>query len=87
MTPDIAGDVAEALEWFTRQQAILAGFAELPDSHRRLLPLLYRGSSAHDPEIGERLQIPIGSIGPTRGRALKRLRATAPVSRLVDSDK
>lgn len=87
VTPDIAGDVAEDLERHSRQDAILAGFAELSDSDRRLLTLLVADPPLTYVEISERLQIPIGSIGPTRGRALKRLRATAPVSRLVDSDK
>jgi RNA polymerase sigma factor (sigma-70 family) len=87
VTPDIAGDVTEHLERFDRQEAMLAGFAELSDSDRRLLALLVADPPLTYAEISERLQIPIGSIGPTRGRALKRLRATAPVSRLVDSDK
>lgn len=87
LTPDIAGDVAEELERFDRHEAILAGFAELSDSDRRLLALLVADPPLSYAEISARLQIPVGSIGPTRGRALKRLRATAPVSRLVDSDK
>jgi RNA polymerase sigma factor (sigma-70 family) len=87
VTPDIAGDVAEDLERLSRQEAFLAGFAELSDSDRRLLVLLVADPPLTYAEISERLQIPIGSIGPTRGRALKRLRATAAVSRLVDSDK
>ena len=86
VTPDIAGDVADDLDRLNRQQAVLAGFAELSDSDRRLLTLLVADPPLSYAEISERLQIPIGSIGPTRGRALKRLRATAAVSRLVDSD-
>lgn len=86
VTPDIAGDVAEDLDRLGRQEAVLAGFAELPDSDRRLLVLLVADPPLSYAEISKRLQIPIGSIGPTRGRALKRLRQTAAVSRLVDSD-
>lgn len=86
VTPDIAGDVADDLERASRQEALLAGFAELSDSDRRLLLLLVADPPLSYAEISDRLQIPIGSIGPTRGRALKRLRATEPVSRLVDSD-
>ena len=85
-SPDIASEVADGLDRLTRQQAFLAGFAELPDSDRRLLVLLISDPPLTYAEISERLQIPIGSIGPTRGRALRRLRATAPVSQLVDSD-
>lgn len=87
VTPDLAGEVVEDLHRSDRQEAVLAGFAELSDSDRRLLVLLVADPPLSYAEISERLQIPIGSIGPTRGRALKRLRATAPVSRLVDSDK
>lgn len=85
-SPDIATDVADDLDQLSRQQALLAGFAELPDSDRRLLSLLLSDPPLTYVEISERLHIPIGSIGPTRGRALKRLRATAAVSRLVDTE-
>lgn len=85
-TPDIAGDVAEDLDRIDRQEAVLAGFAELSYSDRQLLVLLVADPPVPYAEISRRLQIPIGSIGPTRGRALKRLRETAAVSRLVDSD-
>lgn len=87
VAPDIAVEVAEDLEHLSRQQAVLAGFAELPDSDRRLLLLLVADPPMTYAEISARLHIPIGSIGPTRGRALKRLRATAAVSQLVDSEK
>lgn len=84
--PDIATEVSEELDRTDRQQAVLAGFAELSDSDRRLLSLLVADPPLTYAEISARLDIPIGSIGPTRGRALKRLRATAAVSQLVDSD-
>lgn len=84
--PDVATEVAEDLDRLTRQQAVLAGFAELSDSDRSLLSLLITDPPLTYAEISAQLHIPIGSIGPTRGRALRRLRATAPVSQLVDSD-
>ena len=85
-TPDIALDVADGLDQLSRHQAVLAGFAELSESDRKLLTLLVADPPLSYAEISKQLNIPIGSIGPTRGRALKRLRATAAVSRLVDSD-
>lgn len=85
-SPDIATDVADELDRRSRQQAMLAGFAELPDSDRRLLRLLLSDPPLTYAQISAQLNIPIGSIGPTRGRALDRLRATAAVSQLVDSD-
>lgn len=85
-TPDIAIDVADDVDHFNRQQAILAGLAELSDADRRLLTLLVADPPLSYAQISQQLNMPIGSIGPNRGRALKRLRATAPVSRLVDDD-
>ena len=86
VTPDIAADVAEDIDRLSRQQAVLAGFAELPESDRRLLRLLISDPPLTYAQISAQLNIPIGSIGPTRGRALDRLRATEAVSQLVDSD-
>jgi RNA polymerase sigma factor (sigma-70 family) len=85
-TPDIAVDVTDEVDRFNRQQAMLAGFAELSDADRRLLTLLVADPPLSYAQISEQLNMPVGSIGPNRGRALKRLRATAPVSRLVDSE-
>ena len=83
---DIALDVTEDLDQLSRHQALLAGFAELSETDRQLLTLLVADPPFSYAQISERLGIPIGSIGPTRGRALQRLRATAPVSQLVDRD-
>lgn len=85
-TPDIAAKVTEDIDRQNRQQAMLAGFAELSDSDRQLLLLLISDPPLTYAQISAQLNIPIGSIGPTRGRALDRLRATAAVSQLVDSD-
>lgn len=85
-SPDIAAEVAEGIDRQNRHEALLAGFAELPDSDRRLLRLLLTDPPLSYAQISEQLNIPIGSIGPTRGRALDRLRATAAVSQLVNSD-
>ena len=85
-TPDIAIDVTDEVDRFNRQQAMLAGFAELSEADRRLLTLLVADPPLSYAQISEQLNMPVGSIGPNRGRALRRLRATAPVSRLVDSE-
>lgn len=57
-----------------RQEALLAAFAELPDHARTLLLLLMEDPPRPYREISEQLNIPIGSIGPTRARHLQRLR-------------
>jgi RNA polymerase sigma factor (sigma-70 family) len=57
-----------------RQQALRAALTELPDSRRELLVLLLADPPLPYREISRRLGIPIGSIGPTRARALEQLR-------------
>jgi RNA polymerase sigma factor (sigma-70 family) len=47
---------------------------ELPERHRELLGLLVASPPISYAEIGARLGIPVGSIGPTRARVLARLR-------------
>ncbi|MEU4423102.1 sigma-70 family RNA polymerase sigma factor [Actinoplanes sp. NPDC024001] len=57
-----------------RNQILLAAFAELSDRHRELLLLLTADPPISYSEISRRLGVPVGSIGPTRARALRRLR-------------
>jgi RNA polymerase sigma factor (sigma-70 family) len=49
--------------------------AQLPPRWRELLLLLVADPAPSYEEISQQLMMPIGSIGPTRGRALRRLRA------------
>jgi RNA polymerase sigma factor (sigma-70 family) len=62
-----------------RREALLAGLAELPTRMRELLFLLLQDPPLTYIQIAERTGMPVGSIGPTRARALERLRTTAPV--------
>ena len=48
--------------------------ATLPDRQRTLLRLLHSETEPSYEAIGRKLGMPIGSIGPTRGRAIDRLR-------------
>lgn len=57
-----------------RAAAVRQAFALLPPHCRRLLGTLAAGDGASYKEIAAALAIPIGSIGPTRGRCLERLR-------------
>jgi RNA polymerase sigma factor (sigma-70 family) len=57
-----------------RQQALRAALTELPDGRRELLTLLLADPPLPYREISGRLGIPVGSIGPTRARALEQLR-------------
>lgn len=66
-----------------RHGALLAAFAELPDHQRRLLLVLAEDPPPSYREVSRRLDIPIGSIGPTRARALQRLRDSAALTALM----
>jgi RNA polymerase sigma factor (sigma-70 family) len=54
--------------------AVSSALGRLPAHQRELLTLLVREPSPLYGEISRSLQMPIGSIGPTRARALARLR-------------
>jgi RNA polymerase sigma factor (sigma-70 family) len=56
--------------------AVRAAFSRLSPSHQELLRLLTTEPPLSYDEIAELLDIPRGSIGPTRQRCLERLRAT-----------
>lgn len=47
----------------------------LPDSWRQLMELLVSDPPMSYEEISQRLDMPIGSIGPTRGRCIVRMRS------------
>lgn len=76
---DVAGDDLVAVE---RRQALREALAELPAARRDLLLLLLADPPVAYAEISERLGIPIGSIGPTRARALDQLRKTRALQQL-----
>ena len=71
--PEVAGPDQALLDG-ERHQRLLAAFAELSDRHRELLLLLTADPPIPYTEISRRLGVPVGSIGPTRARALHRLR-------------
>jgi RNA polymerase sigma factor (sigma-70 family) len=60
-----------------RRQALRDGLAELPADRRALLLLLIEDPPVPYREVSTRLGIPMGSIGPTRVRALAQLRTSA----------
>ncbi len=57
-----------------RADAVQRAFAQLPPHCRRLLGILAGSDAPSYKEISKALAMPIGSIGPTRGRCLERLR-------------
>lgn len=62
-----------------RHEVLLAGLAELPARQRKLLLLFVADPPLSYAQISDRAGIPHGSIGPTRARALDRLRGTFAV--------
>ena len=57
-----------------RRAAVREALAVLPPRQRTLLRLLHSEPAPSYEAIGSALGMPVGSIGPTRGRALERLR-------------
>jgi RNA polymerase sigma factor (sigma-70 family) len=57
-----------------RDHALWSALERLPARDRRLLRMLVADPTPSYAEISTALQMPIGSIGPTRARALQRLR-------------
>jgi len=67
-------DVDEHLLAAERAQAVREAVAMLPGKSQLLLELLMADPPVPYSEISDQLGLPIGSIGPTRGRCLDRLR-------------
>jgi RNA polymerase sigma factor (sigma-70 family) len=66
-----------------RVAAVRGAVVNLTQRDRTLLGLLFTEPRPSYDEIARALQIPIGSIGPTRGRALARVRRHADVAGLA----
>jgi RNA polymerase sigma factor (sigma-70 family) len=85
--PDGAGPAAvdsDLLE-AERHEALLGALAGLPERQRALLLLLIEDPPLSYEEISSRLGVPVGSIGPTRARAMARIRAHGAVQALLDA--
>jgi RNA polymerase sigma factor (sigma-70 family) len=67
-----------------RDAELWSTFARLPVRDQNLLRMLIADSQPSYEEIGRALAMPIGSIGPTRGRALGRLRRALQLSEGLD---
>jgi RNA polymerase sigma factor (sigma-70 family) len=81
----LAGDddelAAEVLAGETRA-ALATSLTHLSDGQRQLMTLLLAEPGLSYEEIGRRLGLPIGSIGPTRARSLTRLRRSTQLRAL-----
>jgi RNA polymerase sigma factor (sigma-70 family) len=57
-----------------RDRAVDAAVAQLPTRRRELVDAIFRGPDTDYAQVAQVTGMPVGSIGPTRGRALVELR-------------
>lgn len=67
-------EIDEALLEAERAEVIREAMTHLPQRWQRLMEMLMADPPASYAEISDELGLPVGSIGPTRGRCLARLR-------------
>jgi RNA polymerase sigma factor (sigma-70 family) len=72
--------IDEALLADERAQDVRMAMSQLPAQWRRLLELLMADPAPSYAEISDQLGLPVGSIGPTRGRCLAKLKALLEAS-------
>ena len=69
-----------------RHAALREAFARLPLPCQRLIALLLEDPPLPYAEISARLGIPVGSIGPSRGRCVEKLRRDPAITALIDAE-
>lgn len=79
-------DVDTALLGEERTRVVRKGLADLVEPQRNLLLMLVSDPPVAYADISSELGMPLGSIGPTRARSLRRLRATASISSYLAAD-
>lgn len=67
-----------------QRRAVREGLSELTDTQQELLLFLVADPPVPYSEISRRMNLPIGSIGPTRARLLKKLRKSMAVRQLFE---
>ena len=75
-----AAEIDEALLAAERAAGVREAMTQLPRRWQRLMELLMADPPASYAEISDELGLPVGSIGPTRGRCLARLRVLLEAS-------
>jgi RNA polymerase sigma factor (sigma-70 family) len=66
-----------------QRRAVRQGLAELTETQQQLLLLLVADPPVPYCEISRRMKLPVGSIGPTRARLLKKLQRSIAVRGLM----
>jgi DNA-directed RNA polymerase specialized sigma24 family protein len=86
----LAGEVAdepgpeEAVLSTERRTALARAIEALPERHRRLMQVILDEPGLDYREVSARTGIPTGSIGPIRGRSLRRMAADPAIQALRD---
>ena len=80
-------ELDDALLRSERRKAVRQGLATLSPTQQQLLLLLVADPPLPYEQIGARLGMPVGSIGPTRARVLKKLGNTAAIQSLMGHDR
>ncbi len=70
-----------------RHAALREAFTHLPPDGQRLIALLIADPPLPHTEISARLGIPVGSIGPNRGRCLAKIRRHPTIAALINGEK
>jgi RNA polymerase sigma factor (sigma-70 family) len=81
-----AANIEEEFIVAERNAALRAAFAELQPNCHELLSLLVADPPLAYADISARLNIPVGSIGPTRARCLNRLRRSPHLAGIIGDD-
>ena len=84
--PDPRSGIAEELLLAEYHTALREAFDHLPPSCQQLITLLMADPPVPYAEISARLDIPVGSIGPTRGRCLDKLRSYPAIAALISAE-
>jgi RNA polymerase sigma factor (sigma-70 family) len=83
-TADLTGELDDMILRAERHAALLEALGDLPPQHQQLVVLLIHDPPLGYTEIGRRLNMPVGSIGPTRARCLDKLRHHPAVAALIE---
>jgi RNA polymerase sigma factor (sigma-70 family) len=81
-----AGTAEQELLVAERHAVLRAAFLALPSDGQRLIAVLLEDPPVPYAEISARLAIPVGSIGPNRGRCLDKLRRDPAIAALINAD-
>ena len=69
-----------------RHAALREAFMDLPPTGQQLIAILIQDPPVPYAEISARLGIPVGSIGPVRGRCLDKLRRHPAIAALINAE-